>query len=463
MLSESFIFANVFQTSLVLFLSSIISLFYWTFFKKDKKRITEIVSILLLVALIISSATILFYGSTNTGYSTTLLSNILNTFIIAVSFTTLFFIKDFLTEKIKFGEFYFLFFMIIAGSVLLVNTTDLLNMFISIELISLSLYGIISFEKKDLYIESSIKYFLLGSFASVFMILSMAFLYIKTKTLSLNELFYIAKTSNDVLLTYSISFFMISFLFKISIVPFHSWSIDVYCASPTYIVLMIIGFVKLSVFVSLAKIFFIFENELLKEIFYVFIILTLMLSNIAALFTKNIKKILVYSTISHSGYILLSLMGPERWQVYYYLIVYSINAFGAFSLVGILEKNFNNLEYENFKGLYKKNPKLSFSLSIFLFSLAGVPPLVGFFAKFYSFYNALSGGYYYLVIIAAITSAISLYYYLKILIPIFFERSETYELKSSLTSRLIIYFFAILTLILGLFSNPLIEILKKIS
>jgi NADH-quinone oxidoreductase subunit N len=256
---------------------------------------------------------------------------------------------------------------------------------------------------------------------------------------------------------------MISFLFKISIVPFHSWSIDVYCASPTYIVLMIIGFVKLSVFVSLAKIFFIFENELLKEIFYIFILLTLILSNIAALFTKNIKKILVYSTISHSGYILLSLMGPERWQVYYYLIVYSINAFGAFSLVGILEKNFNNLEYENFKGLYKKNSKLSLSLSIFLFSLAGVPPLVGFFAKFYSFYNALFGGYYYLVIIAAITSAISLYYYLKILIPIFFERSETYELKSSLTSRLIIYFFAILTLILGLFSNPLIEILKKIS
>jgi len=462
MLSKSFVFTNIFLTTIFIFISSLISLFYWTFFKKDKKLITGISFVLLLITFIISFTTMFFYGSLQMGYSTNILANILNTFIIMIAILSINFIYNFSDSRIKFGEFYFLFFMILAGSILLINTSDFLNIFLAIELISFSLYGIIAFEKKELNIESSIKYFMLGSFVSVFMIAGMALIYIKTNTLNLMELSN--KHYYDVFLIIAVLFFMISLLFKISIVPFHSWSIDVYCGSPTYIVLLIVGFVKLSVIYTLVKIFFVFKNKLFIEIFYVLTLLTLILPNISALFTKNIKKILVYSSISHAGYMLLSLMGPDRWQIYYYAIVYSLNAFGAFAVLSIIEKNYENTEYKNLKGLYYSNPYISLSLAIFLFSLAGVPPFAGFFAKFYSFYNAVKGEYIYLVIIAAITSAISLYYYLKILIPIFFEKPDNEKkLIVSNNTLTIIYIIAIVILIFGISSNPIIELFKKIS
>jgi len=264
------------------------------------------------------------------------------------------------------------------------------------------------------------------------------------------------------MITSGLIFFISGFIFKLALVPAHSWSVDIYCGSPTNVVLFIIGFVKLSVIITAFRIFSSYKTGILSLSMYIFVILTLIIPNISALFTKNIKRILVYSSISHSGFIALSFMGPQNWQTYFYAIIYSISAVGVFSFIMFLEKNYSDIEYQNIKGLYYKKPALSIALSIFLFSFAGVPPFSGFFAKFYAFYNALEGGYKELIIIAVISSAISLYYYLKILIPIFFEKPDNdRKIISYINNSSIIYITATITLFFGILSEPIIELLKK--
>ncbi len=463
MLPKTFIYYNLFATVSFLTFSAIFVLFYWMFSKKNYDKTANIVLVLLSFALALSFSHSMFYGDVSSGYSSTIFNNLLTAFSVSLALISVISSKDMMREKIKYGEYYFLLFTSLIGSVLLINTQNLLNIFISIELISMSLYGIIGLTKRNENIESSLKYFILGSFASVFMIIGLFFIYIQTESVNLSAItkFYHLNPNSD-LINISLMFFLAGVLFKLAIVPAHSWSLDVYCGAETNVVILMVGFVKLSVITAVYKIFSSYSSFAISKAFYVFIIMTAVIPNLSALFTQNIKKIMIYSSISHAGYITLSFMGPEKWQAYFYALVYSISAVGIFSAVSFLEKNYKNIEYSNIKGLYHKNPGVALSLSVFLFSFAGVPPLSGFFAKFYSFYNAAIGGYKDLVLISALASAISLYYYLKILIPIFFSKpEEETTLEFSRNNIAIIYFTAIITVLMGIFSNPIIELIKK--
>ncbi|MEF3280346.1 MAG: NADH-quinone oxidoreductase subunit N [Elusimicrobiota bacterium] len=442
--------------------SAIFILFYWLKHNKSRIKITDMVIFLISLSLAIFISHIMFYSKYMDFFSN-LFNNYFSSFIIFLILISIVSARDLLNDRIKLGEYYFLVFIITIGSVLLINTNNMLNMFISLELISMSLYGIIALDKRIESIEASIKYFILGTFASIFMIISLFLMYLFSQTLNLNEIsLQFLNTPNSAIIL-SIILFLAGFIFKLALFPFSSWSVDIYTASPTNVVLFIVGAVKLSIIIATFRVFHSINNEILTLSTYTFILFTLIIPNISALFTRNIKKIIAYSSISHAGYISISFLGSDGWQTYFYAIVYTISTVGVFSIIYLLEKNYSDIDYSNIKSLYYKKPLVALSLAIFMFSLAGVPPLSGFFAKFYVFYNALNAGYKWLVILAALTSAISLYYYIKILIPVFFDSSDDgKEIKISKNNLLIIYFCALTVLLLGLFSQKLINILKLI-
>lgn len=446
----SFFQPNIFLPISILSLTGFISLFYWIY-SKNSKRLTNIILLFFVLAFIFSFLKISYAQDIN---------SILIPLIISLGFFSIISTSDFISN-IKYGEYYFLVSMLLISSIALITSNDLFTVFISIEMLSMSLYGLVGFYKKVENLKAVWLYFILGSFASIFMIISLFMIYFKLDSLefSLIRQAYLF-LNNDIYITIGLILFFAGLLFKIALVPFSFWAMDVYYKANTDITMMMTSFVKLSAIIAAYKIFLSYPVESLSNSIYLFIVLTLLVPNLIALGEKDLKKIIVYSSISHAGYIAISFLGLELWQVIFYAIIYSISAIGIFSVIILLENNYGKLKYDSLKGLYKSNPFIALSLAIFLFSLSGVPPLSGFFAKFYVLYNALTNGHKFLVLIAVIASAISLYYYLKILIPVFMEEGEIKALKFSNKNFVLILGFAILILCLGIFSNPFINLLK---
>ncbi|NLH39706.1 MAG: NADH-quinone oxidoreductase subunit N [Elusimicrobia bacterium] len=462
MLSKSFLYSTTFGTLIILILSSFFSLFYWLYSKKKSEAITEIIIFLLLFAFAFSFSHSPFYGSFGDTYTQTVLNNLLTSFVILLTITSIISSSDLMSKNLKYGEYYFLLLISLTSSILLINTQNIFNMFISVELLSMSLYGLTGFNKNDKNLEASFKYFMLGSFASVFMILSLVFLYIGLGSLSLVDIKNsLAISGPNPYINIGMLLFMSGFIFKLALVPMHSWAVDVYWGAPTNVSMFMISGVKLSIVVALYRLFSSYTTSVVIYAMYAFIVLSIVIPNLIALYSKDIKKIIIYSSISHAGYIAISFLGTENWQAYFYAIIYSISVIGVFSVIMFLEKNFKDLNYENIKGLYHSKPSIAISLLIFLFSLSGVPPFSGFFAKFYSFYNAVNGGFKWLVVIAVLTSALSLYYYLKILIPAFMKDAEKRDYEGTVCNYAVIYLTAAATLLLGILSNPIIELIKN--
>jgi NADH-quinone oxidoreductase subunit N len=364
-------------------------------------------------------------------------------------------------EKVKEGEYYFLLSMILLGSSILVSTRNIFTMFISLELMSMSLYGIIGINRAKESSEAALKYFLLSSLASIFIVFSLGFIYVSASSLELNKIRETLLLPNyDLTLIIGLLFLMTGFIFKIALVPFHLWVADIYYGSPSQVSALMSSLIKVSGIIVLFRIYSYCHVPAIERTLVFFSGLTMIISNLMALPQKNIKRILAYSSISHSGYIILGFFTNDYWQVFYYILVYSIATFGAFSSVLLLEKNQKGIELDDIKGLFYKSPFISGLFSIFILSLASIPPMAGFFGKFYLFLNAINNGHSGLVLIAVITSIISLYYYLRIITSMFEPSNEETTNNISYNNLLNIFIFAILTLILGVFSNRIISLLK---
>jgi NADH-quinone oxidoreductase subunit N len=334
-------------------------------------------------------------------------------------------------------------------------------MFISLELMSMSLYGIIGINRAKESSEAALKYFLLSSLASIFIVFSLGFIYVSASSLELNKIRETLLLPNyDLTLIIGLLFLMTGFIFKIALVPFHLWVADIYYGSPSQVSALMSSLIKVSGIIVLFRIYSYCHVPAIERTLVFFSGLTMIISNLMALPQKNIKRILAYSSISHSGYIILGFFTNDYWQVFYYILVYSIATFGAFSSVLLLEKNQKGIELDDIKGLFYKSPFISGLFSIFILSLASIPPMAGFFGKFYLFLNAINNGHSGLVLIAVITSIISLYYYLRIITSMFEPSNEGTTNNISYNNLLNIFIFAILTLILGVFSNRIISLLK---
>ncbi|MDR9419164.1 NADH-quinone oxidoreductase subunit N [Gracilimonas sp.] len=373
-----------------------------------------------------------------------------------------------------YGETYALILFATSGMLALAGSNDLITLFVGLETMSICLYvmaGLIKNEKEGA--ESALKYFLLGAFSTGFLLYGMALLYGATGTTSIPGIG--AAASTDLLFLAGTALLLVGFLFKISAVPFHMWTPDVYQGTPTTLTAYFATASKAGTFVAfilvLSRALPIMEGLNWQLVLSVIAILTMIFGNIIALVQDNVKRMLAYSSVAHAGYALVGLAAGtfEGYNaVLYYLFAYTIMNIGAFGVIAYYERNkgLDFTQVQNLAGLGFKEPLMGISLSVFLFSLAGIPPLVGFVGKYYVFAAAINAEMIGLAIVGVLASAASVYYYLRVMVYLYFreEHQPVTLFTPTLMYKGTIVVLAILTIYYGvepvLPSEGLMEILN---
>ncbi|MDI6763744.1 MAG: NADH-quinone oxidoreductase subunit N [Thermodesulfobacteriota bacterium] len=338
-------------------------------------------------------------------------------------------------EGIGFGEYYALILFATLGMMLMAAGTHLIVIFLGLETMSISIYILAGMLREDRRsVESAFKYFLLGAFATGFLLYGIAFLYGATGSLYLKDIAsYIAskKLLDNPMLLMSLAFLTIGFGFKIASVPFHMWTPDVYEGAPTSIAAFMATGVKAAGFSALIRVFFTALPEFRPDwtsIMWLIAVVTMTVGNIIAISQNNIKRMLAYSSIAHAGYILVAFVAGNKSGtsgILFYLMAYAFMNLGAFTCVILLgKKGEENILIADYAGVGFKYPLLAASMTIFLLSMAGIPPLGGFMAKFYIFSAAVEAKFYWLAILGVLNSAISVYYYLRVTVLMYFRESE---------------------------------------
>ena len=338
-------------------------------------------------------------------------------------------------EGIGFGEYYALILFATLGMMLMAAGTHLIVIFLGLETMSISIYILAGMLREDRRsVESAFKYFLLGAFATGFLLYGIAFLYGATGSLYLKDIAsYIAskKLLDNPMLLMSLAFLTIGFGFKIAAVPFHMWTPDVYEGAPTSITAFMATGVKAAGFSALIRVFFTALPEFRPDwtsIMWLIAVATMTVGNIIAISQNNIKRMLAYSSIAHAGYILVAFVAGNKSGtsgILFYLMAYAFMNLGAFTCVILLgKKGEENILITDYAGVGFKYPLLAASMTIFLLSMAGIPPLGGFMAKLYIFSAAVEAKFYWLAILGVLNSAISVYYYLRVTVLMYFRESE---------------------------------------
>jgi len=354
----------------------------------------------------------------------------------------------------------------IAGAVIMVSFNNMAMLFLGIEVLSLSLYALAGSNKESLFSnEASFKYFLMGSFATGFLLMGMALVYGATGTFHLNKIAeHITITAELPSFFYAgVLLMLVGLAFKISAVPFHFWAPDVYDGAPVVITAFMATVVKIAAVGAFYKVFsFAFPavESTWRIILQVITVLTLIVPNITAVFQVSVKRMLAYSSIGHIGYILLgfiSNISTAPGTIFFYLVSYTVTTIAAFSVLHEVErvKTPNN----SFNGLAKRSPLLAFVMTVALLSLAGIPPLAGFFAKYLVLGQALNNGFLLIVGLAIGTSLVGVFYYFRVIIAMYLEEQEGNTISVSPSTAVLLVILVILTLLLGLFPDELLGII----
>jgi NADH-quinone oxidoreductase subunit N len=331
------------------------------------------------------------------------------------------------------GEYYSLVLFATAGMMLMASAGDLIVVFLSLELMSLSLYVLAGLFKTRLSSgEASMKYFLLGAFASSFLLYGIALLYGATGSTNLDRIAASAAARNgDPLLLMGLGLLLVGFGFKISSVPFHMWAPDVYEGAPTTITALIATGSKAAAFAALIRVLVVSLRGLQPDwtaLLWAVAALTMTIGNVVALAQSNLKRMLAYSSIAHVGYMLMGLVAggaPGAGGVLFYLLAYTFTTVGAFGVIGLCARAGEEaVDVGDYAGLARRHPVLAAALTLFLLSLIGIPPLAGFVAKFYLFGSAVRAGYIWLTVIAVLNSAIAAYYYLRVIVYMYMREPE---------------------------------------
>lgn len=383
-------------------------------------------------------------------------------FILNLILSILISIRYIQREKANYGEYYSLMLFATAGMMLMASARDFIILYLGLELMALSTYILAGIKRHDIKSnEAAIKYFLLGAFSSALLLYGISFLYGLTKTTDLYQIALILKEREVSLsLLLSMVLIIVAFSFKIAAAPFHMWAPDVYEGAPTSITAFMSVGPKAAAFAVIGRVFYNAFSNLQTDWTAILIgisILTMAMGNIAALVQTNIKRMLAYSSIAHAGYMLIGVItgtneGLNAMAVY--LLIYAFMNIGAFSIVIILKKGDELKDYE---GLSKKHPFIAAIMLIFMFSLTGIPPTAGFIGKFNLFKAAINTGYTWLVVIAVIFSAISAYYYLRVVMNMYMkEIKEEAEIEPSLSLNTAIAITAFMVILLGIMPSLII-------
>jgi NADH-quinone oxidoreductase subunit N len=332
------------------------------------------------------------------------------------------------------GEFYILVLFAAAGMVIMAGANDLIVVFLGLETMSLALYVLAGFFRTEIQAgEASMKYFLLGAFASAFFLYGIALIYGATASTNLDKIGAAVKAGagRDPLFLIGFALLLVGFGFKISAVPFHMWTADVYEGAPTSVTAFIATGSKAAAFAALLRLLLESLRPLQGEwtwLFWVLAVLSMTLGNIVAIAQQNLKRMLAYSSIAHVGYMLVGIVaggGLGGGSVLFYLLVYTFTTGGAFGVVLLLERGGEEaVGIGDTAGLATRHPLAALALALFLLSLVGIPPTAGFVGKFYLFGAAVRSGYVWLAVIGVLNSAAAAYYYLRIIVNMYMREPE---------------------------------------
>ena len=353
------------------------------------------------------------------------------------------------------AEYFALMFFILCGLYLLSTYNNLLMMFIGIEILSIPQYILAGSDKRNLKSsEAALKYFLMGSFSTGIQLMGITLLYGAARSFNLTEVAAVMQTNalNPLALA-GIMFLMIAFAFKVSAAPLHMWTPDVYDGAPTPFTAFMSTIVKAGAFFAFLRLFQVSFNTISEHWTLVLAIITaatLLVGNVTAVFQQSVKRMLSYSSIAQAGFMLFAVLAVNKfaWQgIIIYALAYSVATIGIFSVLVKLK----DFTYDGFNGLAKSEPLLAFAATIFLFSLAGIPLTGGFMAKYYVLLAVVQQGQLlWLVIFALLMAAISIYYYFRVIIAMYFKPG-TPEMASPVTAgdRLLLIITCILVILLG--------------
>ena len=444
------------------------------FIPKDRKAWTAVLAAVgMLVAMGFSLAqtgvnTEAFGGMLEVdGFSQFLTILVLGSGLVAVMLS-----YDYLTRLgIQRGEFYVLLTFSISGMMLMAMAADFIVIFLALELLSIPLYVLAGFARpRTDSEEAAIKYFLLGAFASGFLVYGVAIIFGATGFTGLAEVLMVVEngSANLGLLAIGAALILVGLSFKVAAVPFHMWTPDVYQGAPSSVTAFMAVGAKVGGFAALMRIFITALGVLAIDftaVLWGIAALTMILGNIVAISQANIKRMLAYSSIAQAGYIMMALvpygqreiMGDVIASALLYLIAYAVMNFAAWAVVITLEKaEGKGLELRDYAGLGKKYPVLAAIMTVSMLSFTGIPPTLGFVGKFYLFRSVVEGGFVWLAIIGVLTSLVSAYYYLRVVIYMYMQDGEPTVHKDNW-----VYIAAAVTgvgmIVLGIFSLPLLN------
>jgi len=359
------------------------------------------------------------------------------------------------------AEYFALILFSLTGAVIIVSFYNLSMLFIGIEIMSVALYILAGIRKSDYASnEASLKYFLMGAFSTGFLLFGIALVYGASGSFGLAEIqsYVIENRFNISPLFYTgIILLIIGLGFKIGMAPFHFWVPDVYEGSPILITTFMSTVVKVAAVAAFLRLFwFCFEplTDFWSPVLIILSIVTLFIGNITALMQQSFKRMLTYSSISHVGYMLfaiLSMGGESANAILIYAGAYSLSTIVAFGGLIAVKRSNGSEQFEAFNGIGKKNPFLSFVISIAMLSLAGIPLTAGFIGKFMMFSAALNNYHVLLVLVAVVNAAIGIYYYFRVIVAMYFRTADRETISLSLNYKVVLTIATILTIILGLY------------
>jgi NADH-quinone oxidoreductase subunit N len=372
------------------------------------------------------------------------------------------------------GDYYTLILFATVGMMLMAAATDLIVIFLGLEVMSIAVYVLAGIWRRQLRsTEAALKYFLLGAFATGFLLFGIALLYGatgSTQLAAISSQIAGADASRRLLVTVGMGFLLVGFGFKIAAVPFHVWAPDVYEGAPTSITAFMAVGVKAAAFAAFTRVFLHHLAGLgadWSQVLWVVAVLTMTVGNVVALLQQNIKRMLAYSSIAHAGYLLVGMIAAGEnggSAVLFYLFAYALMNIGAFAVVIALGKRGEpNERLDDYAGVGFRQPFLGFAMSIFMLSLAGVPPLVGFAGKYFIFAAAVKAGYVGLVVIAVLNSVVSVYYYVGVLVKMYMVEGAA-DVPSPTTRP---YLFATMlvtvigTVLVGVFPSSAFELARQ--
>ncbi|NOL50202.1 NADH-quinone oxidoreductase subunit NuoN [Pelistega europaea] len=420
-----------------------------------------------------------FYGQ----FTADPLAYLLKIFSYLAALVTFIYSRQYLIDRhmVKGGEYYVLSLFVLLGQMVMISASSMLMIYLGLELMSLALYALVAVRRDHLgSIESAMKYYILGSLASGFMLYGISMVYGATGALNLSDVAQVLAQGqvDQMAFILGIVFVVAGIAFKLGAVPFHMWIPDVYQGAPTAVTLTIASGPKLAAFAMALRLLVEAMSSMSlswQPMLVVLAVLSLAIGNLTAIMQTNFKRMLAYSTISHVGFVLLGLLsgiadGQLATGAYgaalFYMVTYVLTTLVAFGVILILSRaGFESEEISDLAGLNRRNPLLAFAILILMFSLAGIPPMVGFYAKLVVLQAALAAGHVTLTIVAVLFSLIGAFYYLRVVKTMYFDEPATNapEIGKQLSFRSgVLSINGLLILVLGILPGGLLTLCVQV-